>query len=181
MLKFKLQKRSDTASKLGHRAQTLSRAYLPTLLPTIIILKSPSMDRLLNVQTALSLGYVASMVLAAHLSSRLLLPADSTLKTRLIFLWLAFDSICHLTLEAPSSTSPFATAPSTLPPPSSGIFGKSMPRQTRGGGLLTRRCRDGVCNGVAGGAVGWVLRLVVESRWEGSGVVLLLGDGAECR
>lgn len=58
------------------------------------------MDRLLNLQTALSLGYVASMLGAAHLSSRLLLPRSSSFKTRCIFLWLAFDAICHLTLEA---------------------------------------------------------------------------------
>ncbi|CBQ72408.1 related to ALG11-required for asparagine-linked glycosylation [Sporisorium reilianum SRZ2] len=59
------------------------------------------MERLLNLQTALSLGYVGSMVLTAYLSSLFLLPATSTRKTRLIFLWLAFDCICHLTLEGP--------------------------------------------------------------------------------
>ncbi len=57
------------------------------------------MDRLLNVQTALSLGYVCAMVLAAHLAGRALLASTATRKTRLIFLWLAFDAICHLTLE----------------------------------------------------------------------------------
>lgn len=57
------------------------------------------MDRLLNLQTALSLGYVGLMVGAAHVSSLALLPPTSSLKTRLIFLWLAFDAICHLTLE----------------------------------------------------------------------------------
>lgn len=57
------------------------------------------MDRLLNLQTALSLGYVGFMIAAAHLSSHLLLPSHSTRKTQLIFLWLAFDAICHLTLE----------------------------------------------------------------------------------
>ncbi|EST08449.1 Glycosyl transferase, family 1 [Kalmanozyma brasiliensis GHG001] len=59
------------------------------------------MDRLLNVQTALSLGYVGSMVGAAHLSSLRLLPANSSTKTRLTYLWLAFDCICHLCLEGP--------------------------------------------------------------------------------
>lgn len=58
-----------------------------------------AMDRLLNVQTALSLGYVGSMVAAAYLSSLYILPRTTTLKTRLIYLWLAFDCICHLTLE----------------------------------------------------------------------------------
>ncbi|SNX84692.1 related to ALG11 - required for asparagine-linked glycosylation [Melanopsichium pennsylvanicum] len=58
------------------------------------------MDRLLNVQTLLSLGYVASMIFTAHLSSLYLLPSTCSRKTRFIFLWLAFDCICHLTLEA---------------------------------------------------------------------------------
>ncbi|SOV05122.1 related to ALG11 - required for asparagine-linked glycosylation [Ustilago sp. UG-2017a] len=58
------------------------------------------MDRLLNLQTALSLGYVGSMIAAAHLSSHLLLPPTSWRKTRLAYLWLAFDAICNLTLEA---------------------------------------------------------------------------------
>ena len=57
------------------------------------------MDRLLNLQTALSLGYVASMVTLAHLSSLYILPSSSSRKTHLIYLWLAFDCICHLTLE----------------------------------------------------------------------------------
>ncbi|KAJ9475097.1 GDP-Man:Man(3)GlcNAc(2)-PP-Dol alpha-1,2-mannosyltransferase [Pseudozyma hubeiensis] len=58
------------------------------------------MDRLLNLQTALSLGYVGSMILAAHLLSLSTLPTTASRKTRGIFLWLVFDAICHLTLEA---------------------------------------------------------------------------------
>ena len=58
------------------------------------------MDRLLDAQTLVSLGYVVSMVTGAYLVSRSLLPPTTTLKTRSIFVWLAFDCICHLSLEA---------------------------------------------------------------------------------
>ncbi|GAC92997.1 hypothetical protein PHSY_000557 [Pseudozyma hubeiensis SY62] len=69
--------------------------------PVIGILQGVgTMDRLLNLQTALSLGYVGSMVLAAHLLSVSVLPRTASRKTRGIFLWLVFDAICHLTLEA---------------------------------------------------------------------------------
>ncbi|PWY99772.1 EBP-domain-containing protein [Testicularia cyperi] len=58
------------------------------------------MDRLLNVQTALSLGYVAFMAGSAYVASRIFLPSATTsAKTRAIFLWLAFDAICHFSLE----------------------------------------------------------------------------------
>lgn len=57
------------------------------------------MERLLNLQTALSLGYVGSMIGGAYLCSLYMLPSNCSLKTRLIYLWLSFDCICHLALE----------------------------------------------------------------------------------
>ncbi|EPQ29320.1 uncharacterized protein PFL1_03075 [Pseudozyma flocculosa PF-1] len=57
------------------------------------------MDQLLTAQSLTSLGYVAAMATAATVVAQRYLPASSSAKTRFIFVWLAFDAICHLTLE----------------------------------------------------------------------------------
>lgn len=56
-------------------------------------------SELLSLQSLLALGYVGSMVAAAMLAARLSLHVRANAKARFLFIWLAFDSICHLTLE----------------------------------------------------------------------------------
>ncbi|KAN0064612.1 asparagine-linked glycosylation protein [Thecaphora frezii] len=57
------------------------------------------MDQLLTAQSLTSLGYVGAMAAGAYSVANRYLPATASTKSRFIFIWLAFDAICHLTLE----------------------------------------------------------------------------------
>ena len=57
------------------------------------------MDQLLTAQSLTSLGYVGGMLTAALVVANVYLPKHTSAKNKFIFVWLAFDAICHFTLE----------------------------------------------------------------------------------
>lgn len=58
------------------------------------------MSDLLSTQSILALGFVGSLVGTAFILSRTQLTSGQSSKSKNIFIWLAFDCLCHLTLEA---------------------------------------------------------------------------------
>ncbi|PWN54360.1 EBP-domain-containing protein [Violaceomyces palustris] len=58
------------------------------------------MEQLLTKQSLSSLGFVASLVGGASVLANLYLPSNASAKTKTIFVWLAFDALTHLSLEA---------------------------------------------------------------------------------
>lgn len=57
------------------------------------------MSDLLSTQTLLALSFVGSLVGTAFVLSRTQLREGTSSKSKNIFVWLAFDCLCHLTLE----------------------------------------------------------------------------------
>lgn len=54
-----------------------------------------NMSEVLSTQTLLALGFVASLVAGATITAKIFLHPHVSLKARSIFLWLAFDALCH--------------------------------------------------------------------------------------
>ncbi|KAK0556288.1 asparagine-linked glycosylation protein [Tilletia horrida] len=65
------------------------------------IVQGTPLGALLNTRTLVSLGFVGGLVLGAYVLKAVFLPAhlSRSAKYRRIFLWLAFDGLCHLILE----------------------------------------------------------------------------------
>ncbi|KAK0554458.1 asparagine-linked glycosylation protein [Tilletia horrida] len=65
------------------------------------IVRGTPLAALLNTRTLVSLGFVGGLVLGAYVLKAVFLPAhlSRSAKYRRIFLWLAFDGLCHLILE----------------------------------------------------------------------------------
>jgi hypothetical protein len=57
------------------------------------------MADLLSKQSLTALSFVATLAGTAYISARTLLPRNTTSKARVIFTWLAFDSLTHFCLE----------------------------------------------------------------------------------
>lgn len=57
------------------------------------------MADLLSKQSLTALGFVATLVAGAFISAETFLPKSTTTKARVIFTWLAFDSLTHFLLE----------------------------------------------------------------------------------
>lgn len=55
--------------------------------------------QLISTTTVLSLLSTVAILLAAYLASQRLLPTTTSLKTRLLFIWHAFDALIHFLLE----------------------------------------------------------------------------------
>lgn len=57
------------------------------------------MSELLTLQSVLALGFVGGLVAAAEILALTSLPKGVSKKARRIFIWLAFDALCHFSLE----------------------------------------------------------------------------------
>lgn len=57
------------------------------------------MADLLSKQSLTALSFVATLAAGAYISARSFLPKKTTSKARVIFTWLAFDSLTHFLLE----------------------------------------------------------------------------------
>ena len=57
------------------------------------------MADLLTKQSLLALSFVGGLVGTAVISASISLPKRTSTKARSIFIWLAFDALCHFTLE----------------------------------------------------------------------------------
>lgn len=59
----------------------------------------PSMSEILSMRSLLALSFVGGLVLSAVVAAQVSLPKRTGTKARSIFIWLAFDALCHFTLE----------------------------------------------------------------------------------
>lgn len=79
---------------------------------------------LISTTTVLSLLSTITILGAAYIASIRLLPSTASSKTRLLFIWHAFDALIHFILEGSFLYNCFFSYNSTLPSPPDGLWNK---------------------------------------------------------